>query len=399
MANAKIVPVIQLELSDAKIDGYINPGYYTWGTDWHWQTKADKSRKEPQDMWQHIGTERIDSIKAAAPKKSFSWSDMNIDDWAATLDVITNWTELKTNLTRPYTDFLYYKNATAGAASSIKSVDDYYPRVFCRFIRFVPVENETQLPYIRMFFYCNETYGYLLHIPFDVYSEAGAMGGYENFTTKVFRLTFSGDEWISEEIASSDQLSFNNSQQVFDISVENISDKYILIKSSTIKDFEWLIYTGSTYPLIKGKIGIGTRGQMIGFNLQETQWLQKVTDGEALVAPYVEPSTYYYMEDGDTIWRHSTLGNEIAGYYSLYANAVNTTISLEEIVYHVGDTVGTRPKITFNTTGYTSNYRPLVYNVAQYNPPTVLPFPTRVDSVDTTIYPEKINRSCVRVDI
>ena len=414
----KIRPVVNLEMDNAGVDGYIEPGNFHRGNNWTFHQDITEYTKDIGENWSYVGVERIKSLKCIAPLNTVTFSNMlktkwqhydyNDDSWSD-IDDDSDWTQTKPAYTKERVNFLHYFKAVAGQRGMVRSKEYYAPRLHFKIIRYHAVENETEQTSILIHLMCDEEgsgisdYYYVLEIPI----ESGTADTQKRYPALYY---YYKEDGVFKYTLLSLFRGFNigNDEYVFDVRMERlIKGKYILIKFSNT-DEEWLvelphyIYNDDNL-LKKGRIGIESIGQMMMVNVQEMDILGSVTDDSGNKDPYVDssiwkqfPTVFYTDEDNPTKSIIKAVYSKGYGYVEapiagepdiLAEDNINVTFTISEATVHIR----TKPTISMVKNSDISKTkrleRNLLFYISENWPATV----TTTTSTSIDIKPESIS--------
>ena len=144
---ALIAPVVTIAIDDPAVAGRIVRDYHHYGRDWSFEDDPD-SHLEPK--WWLGGCSYIRSMKAIAPMATVTFWDMQPLSWETwQIEHGENyWKRSRPAITKPRVQFYHYHRSSAGEYGSICSRRHLSPAQHFTFLRFRPVDGETNAPTI-----------------------------------------------------------------------------------------------------------------------------------------------------------------------------------------------------------------------------------------------------------
>lgn len=348
---ANIRPVARLTMDVAGVDGLIDTNGHHFGRNWEAAGGAD---------WMLKDAEVIPAMKAIAPRAVVQWSNMALGDWA--IDSGEDfWVETRPAVSQPRCRFLHFIQSEKHSGGEVISSDDFRPGVYFRLVRFMPIDGETQPPFVALGF--KSTVGganYAITLPFGDRTEAAETEHLQ--WPRVYRYDTTPDlsAPLAELQMASTTLTDGSSVLVQDVAVEQL-DEYLRVLISGYD--EWIVPTGE-HPLTRSTLSVAFARQAGMFNVQEIKWVSP-----AVAVPVRRVAIPSWMSND------SEFG--IVGH-----QPEETTIAVTEDADPL-DGASQRPVVTFtaSTSAPYPEQRPVFYRVHQATRPVV----TTVESSPKTL--------------
>lgn len=391
-----IAPVVKISIDDPAVAGRIVRNYHHYGRNWDFDDDPD-SHLEPK--WWLGGCSYIRSMRAIAPMATVRFTDMPPLSWNKwQIESGENyWKRSRPAITKPRVEFYDYHRSSSGEYGSICSTYELSPGLHFTFLRFRPVDGETNAPVIELQFLGDgEDYAYGISIPPP--GEAISVDDAHAHKPELYRWAPGG--WDQRKMIGQFQglggsgYNLEPGARVEELRTEQIGE-YLKVDLPDAGE-DWIIPLGD-HPLKRGPVRVKFFGGSGMFNLQPLRWMNRVwyrwvqneeqewvvqwsateKEGWTHSYPFALPQDYLQIPD----WMNA--GPGVASYPQRVAEIPDGTLIWVQENDDGGR--GTRPEIYFiQEEGLEA--RPVLFRVHQWN----VPVRTTADRDPTEVYPDKV---------